>query len=174
MPPLDSYCDTFMELNSSCHSLDLEDLKPTTPSDEEQRSVSFSSLDLVVDIPHINDMAEEEIKDVWLSPDELEEIRSSCHRLVTFMNLTNNLTERGLEKHTDVIQNQKMALQSHVNELVLGIQEYQRLRGIVDPNQIAEHCRKYTAAALLEAHVMGLRDAVEVHCSDSYSSPRFT
>ena len=159
MPP---YFD-ISDLNASCHSLDLQNsVKQAIPLDsffKQNRCVRFSPFDEVMEVLHVNDMSDEEISQVWYSSKEMQAIRRKCRRTVDLMNRCETLTSRGLEKHTEQILRQRSEIKSEIYEILLDTQHLQRLRGVVDPEQIAGLYKPYSDIAHLEAHMIGLSDA---------------
>jgi hypothetical protein len=129
------------------------------------RSVSFSLTDTVKEIPHLNAMSEEEIESIWISDQEATETRQTCMRLVTLMNLCHDKKERGLDQHTFSEKARKDHMRRQLYKAVSAIQEYQMKNQVWIPDILAGICQKYSAACELEAHVVGLRDEVEIYSS---------
>ena len=166
MPPYSNASDSLIDLNSSYNSLDFrgrkESSRPTFTSHKRHHIVQFTAFDDIVEIPHVNDMEDDEINDVWFSPEEMQAIRNKCKQLVTKMNETNKITERGLECHTADNLKQRTERKNQVYEAVLETQYTQRLQGIEDAEEIARLCMQFSEVAHLEGHVVGLCDAVAV------------
>lgn len=135
----------------------------STGTARNQRSVSFSLIDDVTEITHLNDMSEEEIESRWISDQELATIRQACMRLVTLMNLCHDKKERGLDQHTFSEQARKKHMRRKLYKAVSTIQEYQMNNQVWIPDILSGVCQKYSAACELEAHVVGLRDEVEIY-----------
>ena len=130
-----------------------------------QRSVSFSLTDSVKEIPHFNDMSEKEVESIWISDQEATKTRQSCMRQVTLMNLCHDKKERGLDQHTSSEKARREHIRRQLYKAVSAIQEYQMKNQVWIPDILAGMCQKYSAACELEAHVVGLRDAVEIYSS---------
>jgi hypothetical protein len=131
-----------------------------------QRSVSFSRHhDHIIEITHLNDLSQEEVESVWISPEESAKSRQTCVRLVTLMDLCQDKKERGLEQHTILAKARKEHMRRPLYKAVSAIQEYQMKHQVWNPDILAGICQKYSATCELEAHVVGLRDEVEVYSS---------
>jgi hypothetical protein len=73
--------------------------------------------------------------------------------------------ERGLDKHTFSEKARKEHMRKQLYKAVSAIQEYQMEKQVWIPDILAGICQKYSAACELEAHVVGLRDEVEIYFS---------
>jgi hypothetical protein len=161
--------DPILELTmSSCNQghqcNDKEDSKKCPPINHE-RSVSFSLHNHVEEIAHLKDMSEEEVESIWISPHELAKIRQTCIRLATLSDLRDDKKERGLEQQTSSEMARKEHIRCRLYKAVSAIQEYQIKNKVSIPDILAGICQKYSAAYELEAHVVGLRDEVQVFSS---------
>jgi hypothetical protein len=151
---------TFDSTMSSCNDEEDSHNCPLTT-----RSVSFSRHAHVIEITHLNDLSQEEVESIWISAQEMAKIRQTCMRLVTMMNLCKDKKERGLEQHTILAKARKEHMRRPLYKAVSAIQEYQMKHQVWNPDILAGICQKYSAACELEAHVVGLRDEVEVYSS---------
>jgi hypothetical protein len=158
MPPFSQTVDDDLCDDQSC-DLDYVNDSESRISNELPsalaRSISFSNVVEVVEIPTINDLSDEEIESLWYSRDEKELIRDECATIVDRMESGEVLDEsRGLEMHTDSSVEKLRRVKSCANEAVL-----ETFKGVALPNLMAELCQKYTASSKQEAHQRALRDA---------------
>ena len=128
------------------------------------RSVSFDKFDRVLEIPHINDMSKETKNAVWMNHQEKKQIRKECIAIVDSVNAgrATGSCFRGLEGHTDEALKERQEVQDNVYDAVLGLQEFQRKRGVNLPNAMADIYKKHSARSQWEAHQTAIRDTMAV------------
>lgn len=173
MPPhIAQECDNF-NLNVICESsvdahndqLAKTTLSLTENNFRQQRSVMFSEFVKVVDIPHINDLSNDEIGNIWMSREEMNFVKMECLDTVALMNAgatlleNNGLCERGLEKHTHGGLERSKLVRYCAYEAVFGMQKFHRLKGFSLPNLMAELYNSSSAPSQSEAHKRGFQDA---------------
>jgi hypothetical protein len=178
MPPhIAKECDRF-DLGNDVVSVDdcessVDDQLKTSLSLTEnnfgrQCSVVFAQFIEVVDIPHINDLSNEEIENTWMSREELHFFKMECLDTVVLMNAgetlneNDGLCERGLEKHTAGSLERIARVRCCAFEAVFGMQKFHRLKGFSLPNLMAELYSSSSAPSQSEAHQMGFQDAAAI------------
>lgn len=130
-----------------------------------KKAVRFDDYDYEHEIPHINDLSEEEIDAVWLSRDEHEAIRTKCKNILMFVNDEMTCNEygicfRGLDQNTPEYIEQKAATYRYIYDSLHAIQQFQKTTGVsVSDEMIAETCQKLSAASTAAAHRRGMNDA---------------
>ena len=132
-----------------------------------RRGISFDKFDRVLETEHINDMPESQINAVWMKPEESRQIRKDAIRIVEEVNSgmasRNSMEEfRGLEGHTDDALRVRQEIRDNVYDAVLGLQEFQRRRGVNLPNAMADIYKRHSARAQREAQKMAIRDTMEI------------
>jgi hypothetical protein len=177
MPPLSSF-DT-MEMQSSFVSLasteDVDfDMEPkATIAPPPQRSsitkcLRFHKYDEVFEIPHIDDISEDEVDATWYSKKEFQAIRKSCLRTVELMERNRFIKEsskhctRGLEKHTDLGRQIRKRHQEVCFEAVMNIQDLSDSRGVALNDIMAEFYAKTCSKSVQEALRLASQDEREV------------
>ncbi|CAJ1949159.1 unnamed protein product [Cylindrotheca closterium] len=107
---------------------DFDDLKSPTPQKATKKSVRFERHDHVYEIPHIDDLSDEEIDDVWMHPDDFKAIRRECQAIILIIEHDSDLIEgaelRGLEHHTSKQKKQAQAIQKLLYDTVERLQTY--------------------------------------------------
>ena len=132
-----------------------------------RRGISFDKFDRVLEIEHINDMPESQINAVWMKPEESRKIRKDAIKIVEEVNsgmVKSDSVEgfRGLEGHTDDALRERQEIRDNVYDAVLGLQEFQRRRGVNLPNAMADIYKRHSARAQREAQKMAIRDTMEI------------
>jgi hypothetical protein len=142
----------------------------------KQRSVRFSlSPDKIWEIPHIDDISQDEIKDVWMSPTEQKHIRRNCRdtirRVYKFTGITADITTlfqdgddhcvcvRGLEQYQSDNALKYQETRQSAYEAVFQTQKVQqsKLNNFKLPELIAVLYRQISEQSKREAHARALR-----------------
>eukprot|EP00980_Cylindrotheca_fusiformis_P016004 scaffold4703_cov108-Cylindrotheca_fusiformis.AAC.12 len=170
MPPLSPQTEL---LHSSCTSLDYEQDKAPMPltyessPPQERRNVTFATFDDVCEIPHIDDLSDEEINDVWMSAEDGAKIRKECQSIVLMMNKNSEkltgVEIRGLEQHGVAHTEQRRAIQNLLYDAVDRIQSFQAEKGVDISHLIAEVCQKISAMPILAARRVATQDAIAAY-----------
>jgi hypothetical protein len=156
-----------------------------TKRPKKNASVHFSDFDSVYEIPHIKNMTPEEIRDVWLTRKERKRIDRNSSRIVAQLEaalrhdggeegdamarllilsiITEEECYRGLECQTPTAVQQREEIQEAMYKDVISMQNFQKRRGVVIPQALAEICSKHTAACQQEALAAAFRDALHAH-----------
>jgi hypothetical protein len=155
--------DQFFDGDCSSSSFDIK-TAPLTPSKKSVRSVGFApSSDQVYEIPHSSkDLSEEEIKSIWMSRQELKTSRRNCFIIVQKMSFSISLGEdspRGLENYIKHNKEKIRQIRIAAKESVLGLQEFQHLKGVRVAALVAELYANDAYHSRLDAHARGLEDA---------------
>lgn len=127
----------------------------------KREHLEFADYDTVFQIPHINDMSEQEIHDCWMSAEDLRDIRKSCIGTVRSMNKgepPEGMFLRGLDQHSDKYRERKDEINNQIYDAVYRIQEFQRLSGKDASEVIAKMCAKYSEPSVVAAHMAAISD----------------
>jgi hypothetical protein len=158
-------------LHSSFRSFDYQQLKAPLPLTEEvavqHRNVNFASYDEVFEIPHIEDLSDDEIDNVWMSAEDGSKIRQQCQSIVVMMNNeSENLKDvetRGLDQHALAYTEQCKAIKYLLYGAVDRIQTFQEERGVEVSHLIAELCQKISAVSVTAAQRTAACDAMAAY-----------
>ena len=146
---------------------------------QHRRSIQFAKQDEIYEIPHIDDMSDEEIDDVWLSNREMKKVRQEARSIVSLIDsddfmlddYNDGLCVRGLDQHTKTYMNRRQAENDLMFEAVFRLQPFKQ-RTNIDVNVdglIADLCAKYSVAAVVAAANRAKFDeqeAMAVHYND--------
>jgi hypothetical protein len=139
------------------------------------RAVRFDDYDEVFDIPHINDMSQEEKADAYMSPEQLACIRREALSLIRQLDsegggegavLADPCT-RGLLQHTRAALARTMAGRYQLYDIVYEVQQWQwqqaRRHGEDDPDLLARTIRHsgITERGAEQARARAMSDMVE-------------
>jgi hypothetical protein len=173
MPPHSSAYDHFITQNGtddvSASSFEVHDnvvkKGPLLQHVVSNRSVSFALYDEVFEIPHINNLSDDEVDNVWMSSDELKAVRRSCINVVERMNAgEKGLCTRGLEQHNKKGLERTTKNKKTANDAVFGIQKFQQIKGVALPELLAELYIEGTKTSQLLARIAAMHDAEEAYC----------
>ena len=145
---------------------------------KKNRSVHFDQSVKVATIPHMNDFTEEEVSLVWYTPEEYEQTRSSCMKIVRRMNkkandshskpdstsspsLKSAMCTRGLEGLSKVRGTTRRIRRLAAADAVLTEQSFQIEDGHSDPDFLSRLYQQISAPCQQEAHMVGLQDEKE-------------
>jgi hypothetical protein len=130
----------------------------------ERNGVRFADYEEVVEIPHVNDMTQEEIDDSYMSDVELRAIQYECKALVRMMDEEDedlrDVCVRGLDQHTPEYSRCRKATRQQAYDAVFEVQSYQAFQGVSAPELIAELCQKCSSSSVAEAKMVGISDAM--------------
>jgi hypothetical protein len=182
MPPLSSF-DT-MEMHSSFASLSSTQdvafdmgpkaMKIIPQGSSIKKCLRFDMYDEVFEIPHIDDLSDDEVDATWYSKKECQAIRRSCLRTVELMEQSNDEDDfrlskrsskhctRGLEKQTDLQRESRKRQQEASFEAVMTIQDLSDSRGIALNDVMAELYAHSCSNSVRGAILVALQDAREV------------
>jgi hypothetical protein len=169
MPPFSELqYDTITTSDASLSSsFNIDNIAPAELSKETlDRQVHFAAYDEVFEIPHINDLSDEEFDGVWMTEDELNSIRRRCKALAKMMDEDEERARqkisctRGIYEHSTQYIEKRHQTRDKVYKAVFLVQDHYDAAGEYDAELLGEISRKYSYASVLEAHVVGLRDAV--------------
>lgn len=139
-------------------------------------NVTFSPTDELQEIPHINDLSDEEVADVWMTREELQAIRRQCATIVKFMDMDSAVKHgvclRGLEQNTPSYVAVQVEIRQQLYDAVYAIQEFQLTTGMVVMDLLAETCQKFSYESVQQAHVVGLNDAMYVQSTLDVATSR--
>ena len=176
MPPLSTSDHSFNTSSSSCGTPGSTKSKSSRRSKKkivsltkEQRpkhSVCFEKYDLVYDIPHIDDMDDKQVDSIWYTPDEMKQITKTAKNIVRDVNAgvldVCDDDVLGLEKHTTSATKLRKDQLNDIYDAVLGMQSFQKRRGLSLPHTVADICRKQTESSKQEAYEKAIRDALAI------------
>jgi hypothetical protein len=129
------------------------------------RQVHFAEYDEIVEIPHINDLSDEEVDGVWMTEDELRSIRRRCKDMVKMMEKDEEKARkkisctRGIYEHTKQYIEKRDQIRGKIYEAVIAVQCHHDATGEYDEELLGELSRSYSAVSVLQAQVLALGDA---------------
>ena len=143
---------------------------------KKAKSVCFDQYDDMVEIEHVDDFSQEQVDDLWWSPQEQHDIRMTCCNLVERSNAGDVMNKEemlGLEKHTHAVAKPVKKLRRAVYEAVFSIQEMEQASSSsagAQPSLIAElYEESGCAKSSLKAHLSALKLAWEVDTESDLS-----
>lgn len=126
-------------------------------------TVTFSATDELQEIPHINDLSDEEVSSVWMTREELQAIRRQCATIVKFMDMDSaaqhGVCLRGLEQNTPNYVAIQVEIRRQLYDAVHAIQDFQYSTGMQLPDMLAESCQKFSHDSVIQAQIVGMNDA---------------
>jgi hypothetical protein len=163
MPPHTNF-DQYLDGDCSSSSFFTERHMKTAPLTPPKiiRSVRFAPHDEICEIPHFKDLSEEETESIWMCKQELKIVRMNCLIIVQKMNSSISIgkdSPRGLENYTTFNVDKIKQIQKSAKESVLGLQKFQKLKGVRVTTLLAELYSKKACQSQLDAHRRGLEDA---------------
>ena len=148
---------------------------PDTPESSShcscEKSVTFSDYDEVFDIPHIYDLTQDEVDDVWYSEDDFDDIRYNCSRIIKALSgkssrpLDKSVCVRGLEQHSREYSRRRKLILKKVYDTVAEIQSIQTFQGVSMADLMAELCIQCTSQSVRDAQLLAMNDSVAAICS---------
>jgi hypothetical protein len=133
----------------------------TSSKRKEKRGVRFSEYEEVVEIPHIGDLCEEEIRDVWMADEDFRSIQEECMGTVTMLGkgaVSNGFLLRGLDQHTLNYTESKDAIGRDLYTAVFRVQDFQRSTGVDAAELMAKICAKYSEPSVAAAQISAISD----------------
>jgi hypothetical protein len=128
--------------------------------------VTFSPTDELQEIPHINDLSDEEVSDVWMTRTELQAIRRQCATIVKFMDMESAVKHgvclRGLEQNTPSYVAVQVGIRQQLYDALCAIQQFQVTTGMMVADLLSETCQEFSHDSVMQAHMVGLNDALYV------------
>lgn len=114
-----------------------------------------------MEIPHINDLSSEEIRDVWMHEDEFRRIRRECLGTVGEVGdekVSDGCLLRGLDQHTNRYKNVRDFIGRQVYDAVLSVQEFEQANGIDCSELMAQMSIKYSEPSVVAAQSAAISD----------------
>jgi hypothetical protein len=140
----------------------------------KDRIVQFSRTDELQEIPHINDLSEEEVSGVWMSRAELQAIRRQCATIVRFVDADSatkhGVCLRGLEQNTPSYVAVQVGIRQQLYDAVYAIQQFQVSTGMMVTDLLSDACRKFSQESVIQAQIVGLNDATYVQSAPVITS----
>jgi hypothetical protein len=159
-----------VEMESPPGVMSLEDAKSPFSPKGRKRTIRFSPYDSVIEIPHIDDLPQDEIDAVWLHPDDFQKMREECIARVGIMDESSqpfDFCVRGLDQHIPKYLAMRDALQ-HLQYDTLGrIQAIQEVDGKDYTDVLAQLCQTCSRLAVSNAVALGIADALAADASDT-------
>lgn len=130
------------------------------------KRVCFAEHDEVFEIPHVNDLSDDEIDAVWMSEEDFKSIRKECRMIILAIerectNILDGVELRGLEHHMSTQRKQKAAVREILYGTVEKLQCFQDETNMDVSDMMGEMCQKVSSRSEKMAHRMALGDAVE-------------
>jgi hypothetical protein len=137
------------------------------------RSVTFAPVDEVVEIPHINEMSEAVVKQVYMSRKELKDIRKDCKTLVRMMDegIIKGFCQRGLDQHTPAYTEKHQVIRQQIYDAVSAVQMFETKTGKCAQELLSKLCQKLSEKSTETARIAALSDALDVHHHDVLPKP---
>mmetsp|Transcript_24421 Transcript_24421/g.59809 ORF Transcript_24421/g.59809 Transcript_24421/m.59809 type:complete len:168 (+) Transcript_24421:33-536(+) len=143
--------------------------RPALPIEQEQRRVTFAPRDEIFEIPHIDDLSDEEVEDVWMSPDDFAEIRRECQTIVMMIEHQSSLLKgielRGLEHHMLSQRRHTEELQDLLYETVDNLMHFNEETSMDVSDMLAEMCQKISSRSEALARKTALQDEMNAQSS---------
>eukprot|EP00980_Cylindrotheca_fusiformis_P027052 scaffold18563_cov132-Cylindrotheca_fusiformis.AAC.8 len=150
---------------------DMDDAKTPyiPPQKQRSRTIQFAPYDDVLEIPHISDLTDEEIDEVYIHPDDFNAMRRECLQLVAVMEKGHpvDFCIRGLDQHVPDYLKMRDALRDLLYETVGRIQSMEDDGDDKDYSDVmGQLCETCSRTAVSNAIARGMADAREVNSSD--------
>lgn len=159
-----------MECSPGVINVDETTKSPHSPPTGRKRAIQFARNDSVMEIPHIDDLHEDEIEAVWIHPDDSQAIRQECIALVAIMEESTsqdfNFCVRGLDQHVPQYLEMRDALRDLLYDTVGRIQCMQDADGKDYSDVLGHLCETCSRTAVANAIAKGVEDAQAVNSSD--------
>lgn len=153
-----------LHFNSSFDKFEFEfdESKSPTPQKPEGKKVSFARRDNVYEIPHIDDLSDEEVDQVWMHPDDFKDIRRECKAIILIIEHDSDLLEgaelRGLEHHMSKQKKQAQAMQQLLYDTVERLQKFGDESKSDISDMLASMCQKISKRPEADARETALHD----------------
>jgi hypothetical protein len=172
MPPFSPqeyyYNDNLQSSFSLLNDDDMVTKEPLQAQQQERRNVRFATCDEVFEIPHINELSQEETDAVYMSHEEGRAIRRRCSRLCKA--LANGVKEaqivgecvRGLEARLPQYAQhaqRSYAIRQQLYNTIYESQCFEDKTGLDMSDMIADTCQKCSRRFVTEAWQCGLLEA---------------
>ncbi|CAJ1949161.1 unnamed protein product [Cylindrotheca closterium] len=155
--PINTYTTAKIELES--------DSKPQLVTLENMpRRVQFSGEHKIHEIPHIDDLSDEEIEQVWMSPDDFKDIRRECQKIIMIIEHDSSLLEgmgielRGLEHHMVKQRKHIEGIQELLYDTVDRLMCFHDETSMDVGDMLAEMCQKISSRSEALARQIGIQD----------------
>lgn len=128
------------------------------------RSVQFSDENQIHEIPHIDDLSDEEIEGVWMSPDDFKDIRRECQKIIMIIEHDSNLLNgmgielRGLEHHMVKQRKHIEGIQDLLYDTVDRLMRFHDETSMDVGDMLAEMCQKISSRSEALARKIGIED----------------
>jgi hypothetical protein len=139
--------------------------------------VQFADHDIVYEIPHVNDMYDEEISAVFLTVGELRALREECKTLVRMIDDGLHVFDgkelfdtRGLEAHTQEYTRRASELRDNLYDSIHAAQCFQDAWGEDASDAIAQLSREVSAISTEIARATAKEDARAVRSKKTHRS----
>jgi hypothetical protein len=115
----------------------------------------------VCEIPHINDLSPEEVRDCWMTEADLRSIRQECLGTVDDIGdakITDGMLLRGLDQHTNRYKEARDFISRQVYDAVFSVQEFEIANGVDGSELMAQLSAKYSEPSVISAQSAALSD----------------
>ena len=138
-------------------------------SPQHRRNVHFADHDSVVEIPHINDMSDEEVEGQYMSQTELQSIREQCKVYVRMIDEGLHMYKgkakfctRGLDQHIHAYTSQAQEIRDCIYDSVFSVQELQETADADLSELIAKVSQRLSIVSVQQACAIAEADARSV------------
>lgn len=155
---------------------------------QQRRNVHFADHDSVVEIPHINDMTDEEVEGQYMSQNELQAIREQCKVYVRMIDEGLHMRKgkakfctRGLDQHIKAYTSQAQEVRDCIYDSVFSVQSLQATADSDLSELIAKVSRRLSIVSVQQAYTIAEFDARSARvrmarssrrCQSAYSVPK--
>lgn len=131
--------------------------------DAESRRIRFSPNDRVFEIPHLNDLSDDEIDDMWIRREGFENIRRECKALIRIIqrgheSRLKDIELRGLEHHRPREKEEVERLLDMLYDTVDRVMRFSDDTSVDTSGLLAEMCMKISEISVAKARQTALQD----------------
>ena len=145
-------------------------------STDGRRCVQFAAQKEVFDIPHLDDICDEEYDETWYSPDEIDAMVQEAKSLAAKIDqgcLVSGVCTRGLEQNTKSHRKRLLSIAELKFQAISSLQDFQKLSQLQNneipvDDAIADICRRCSSQVVQDAIEVAKKDAIDarlaLHC----------
>ncbi|KAL3941450.1 MAG: hypothetical protein SGBAC_004190 [Bacillariaceae sp.] len=128
-----------------------------------KRCIRFSPNDRVFEIPHLNDLSDDEINDMWIRREDFENIRRECKALIRILHRSHqsrlkDIELRGLEHHRPREKEEVERLLDMMYDTVDRVMRFSDDTSMDTSGLLAEMCMKISESSVAKARKTALQD----------------
>ena len=128
-----------------------------------KKHVQFASMTRIILVPHIKDFSQRQIKDCYVSNDEINTIRRECNIILQCSSKKQQLQEegyvmRGLDKETFHYSKRRDGIYSQLLEAVFSMQQIHQTTGKDTTDMMSKLCQRITEPCVVAAQMAAISD----------------